>query len=203
MDISSWTGLRVFGVSLAWAIVTFGIRWFQIWSAERRLRPELLSWGSPYSTVLVPPSVRWLLLLVVPPVLLVATWLIVNPTSDESTYQDVLLENLAIAPSRYHNKRIRVVGVCQLQFEGTVLWLNDEARTDGRLDKAIWLNVGWPPSRVIKVRSGQHVVVEARFDATDHGHMGCCKGALDSIERIVQLTPGQERDQRRRAMDNF
>jgi hypothetical protein len=97
-------------------------------------------------------------------------------TSGGSMYQDVLLENLATAPSRYHNKRIRVVGVCQIQFEGTVLWLNDEARTHGRLDRAIWLRVGWPPSPDVEVLSGQHVVVEAKFDATQNGHLGCCKG---------------------------
>lgn len=77
MDISSWTSLRVLGVSLAWALVTFGIRWFQIWSAERRLRSHL-SCGNPYSTTFVPRSVPWLLLVVALPVLLIATWLIVT-----------------------------------------------------------------------------------------------------------------------------
>jgi hypothetical protein len=81
------------------------------------------------------------------------------------------------------------------------LWLDEQARREGRLDKAIWLRLGWPPPSEFKVRTGQEVVVEANFDATASGHMGCCQGMLDDIHRIDALMPNEANDQRRRAME--
>src|SRR5207244_7285526 len=93
---------------------------------------------------------------------------VVPPAIVESRYDDVLFENLAGSLSTHHTKLVRVVGVCQIQFEGNVLWLSDQAKADGRLDEAIWLDVGWPPTPEVQALNGQRVVVEAQFDAI-HG----------------------------------
>jgi len=120
---------------------------------------------------------------------------------DGSAYRDVLFENLTGSSFHYHDKLVRVVGVCQIEFEGTVLWLNGQAQTEGRQDNILWLNVAWPPTPDVKALSGQLVLVEAHFDARHKGHMGCCNGQLDRINRLLPATPNAANDQRRRAMD--
>jgi hypothetical protein len=119
---------------------------------------------------------------------------------DGSAYRDVLFENLIGSPFHYHDQLVRVVGVCQIQFEGTVLWLNGQAQTEGRQHNSLWLNV-WPPTPDVKALSGQLVVVEAHFDARHKGHEGFSNGQLDRINRLLLATPDAAHDQRRRAMD--
>jgi hypothetical protein len=84
---------------------------------------------------------------------------------------------------------VRVRGIAQFQFEGNVLWVNADARSAGRLDEAIWLDVGWPV-RELDAMSGAEIIVEARFDAHSQGHMGCCRGTLTDIRAMWR--PGDE-----------
>ena len=107
----------------------------------------------------------------------------------DSRYRDVSLANVSRSPQDFDQVLVRVQGVAQIQFEGDVLWVSTDARSAGRLDEAIWIDVGWPVSD-LKAMSGTEVIVEARFDAHSHGHMGCCRGTLTDIRAMWR--PGHE-----------
>jgi len=124
----------------------------------------------------------------------------VRESDDDPTYEDVLFEQLAGAPNRYHGNRVRVAGLCEIYFESTVLLLSENVGDDHRRDTAVWLQVGWPVNPEIAAETGKHVIIEARFDARSFGHMGCCSGTLTDIRRVSPATPDMEREQRRRAM---
>ena len=53
----------------------------------------------------------------------------VRESDDDPTYEDVLFEQLAGAPNRYHGNRVRVAGLCEIYFESTVLLLSENAGT--------------------------------------------------------------------------
>ena len=115
------------------------------------------------------------------------------------SYEDTLLENLLNVPLHYHEKRVRVVGICHIAFEGTVLFLNEQDNLLEHFDRSVWLSVDWHDTAVQSL-SGQRVLVEARFDAHRRGHLGCCNGTLEPIHRMTPVSPQAERDQRSRAM---
>ncbi len=102
----------------------------------------------------------------------------------DSRYRDIDLAKIAQSPQEYDQMLVRVHGVCQIQFEGNVLWVGSDPRGANLLDQAVWLDVGWPVSDDLKAMTGTDVIVEARFDANSHGHMGCCRGTLTDIRAI-------------------
>jgi hypothetical protein len=103
----------------------------------------------------------------------------------------VSLEEVARSPRDFDQVLVRVQGIAQIQYEGNVLWVSTDARSADRLDEAIWLHVGWPVNS-LHAMSGTEVIVEARFDAQSHGHMGCCPGTLTDIRAMWRL--GHESD---------
>jgi hypothetical protein len=111
-------------------------------------------------------------------------------TIQDPRYANATLASLTRSPGDYDQFHVRVRGVCQIQFEGNTLWVGKVSQSTGRLDDAVWLEVGWPVSDAVAALNGNEVVVEARFDASSKGHMGCCRGSLTDIRAIWR--PGLE-----------
>ena len=108
----------------------------------------------------------------------------------DGRYRDVPLEDVARSPQDFDQVLVRVHGICQIEFEGNVLWVSSDARAARRLDQAVWLDIGWPVSDDLKAMAGTEVVLEGRFDLYSHGHMGCCRGTLTDVRAIWR--PGFE-----------
>lgn len=71
-----------------------------------------------------------------------------------------------------------------------MLSVGREIRVSKGLIPVAWLEVGWPLPSTLASMNGNQVVVEAKFDAGLHGHMGCCPGTLTDIRAIWR--PGIE-----------
>lgn len=111
-------------------------------------------------------------------------WTAATQTRPDARYRDVGLADVMKVPESFDQTLVRVRGLIQLEFEGNVLWLNSDARDAGRLQDAVWIEVGWPVAEALKPMAGTEVLVEARFDAKARGHMGCCRGTLTDIRAI-------------------
>jgi len=53
-------------------------------------------------------------------------------------------------------------------------------------DRKVWLELDWPLPNVLASMNAEQVVVEARFDSRQHGHMACCRGTLIDIHAMWQ-----------------
>lgn len=92
----------------------------------------------------------------------------------------VSLYELIANPALFHGKRVRVIGFAHFEFEGNALYAHREDWERGILSNGIWMN---PPAGMDSL-SNDYVIVEARFNATQRGHMGMWSGSLDSVTRL-------------------
>src|SRR5262249_56553340 len=98
--------------------------------------------------------------------------------------QDVSLVQLIANGPQWRGKVVRVIGFCRLEFEGNALYLHQEDFERGISKNAVWLRVGWPVPEKYRPLSDEYVLVEAVFDAEDHGHLGRVSGPLTDIRRL-------------------
>ena len=97
---------------------------------------------------------------------------------------DVSVLQLMANPADYHDKVVRVIGFCRLEFEGNALYLHREDFEHGISKNAIWLGVGWPVPEPRRALSDEYILVEGTFIAGDDGHMGSFSGALRNLTRM-------------------
>jgi hypothetical protein len=95
---------------------------------------------------------------------------------DELTVSEVIA-----APQKFQRTRLRVKGVCRIEFEGTALYTNREAMNDRTSAEAIWLTVGWPVPSDVQGLDGKEVSIEGTFDLGKKGHDAAYVGSLVDV----------------------
>lgn len=92
---------------------------------------------------------------------------------------------LIATPERYDSKPVRVMGFATLEFEGNALYVTELDFQRALVRNAVWLDV---PDSLIHSQSRSTVkgyyIIEGRFRAALHGHMGLFSGAIDSVTRF-------------------
>jgi hypothetical protein len=106
-----------------------------------------------------------------------------KPGSEPSA---VSLVQLIATPERFHNKAIRVIGFCWLEFEGNALHLHREDFDQAIAMNAVWLDLGWPVPDKYMALKGKYVIVEGTFSSSDRGHFGMFAGSIKSINRLEE-----------------
>jgi hypothetical protein len=94
----------------------------------------------------------------------------------------VSLAAVIAKPREYHNRRIRVVGFCHLEFEGNGLYVQSADFHQGVTKHGVWLDVEDSPET--RALSDEYVVVQGRFDAEQRGHLSMFSGLLTDVTRI-------------------
>jgi len=84
-------------------------------------------------------------------------------------------------------RRYTIEGWCRIEFEGTALYPTRDARATG-FPRGLWLKLGWPVAERLRQLDGKRVLVEARFDPTENGHLGGYAGTLTDIT-VLELAP--------------
>jgi hypothetical protein len=110
-------------------------------------------------------------------------------------FDEVTMSDLLATPQKFHGLRIRVKGMCRIEFEGTALYANGEAYRQRRSAAAVWLTLGWPVPAGIQALDGQEATVEGTFDTVKKGHDGAYLGSMIEIKTvggIVSLTTGSD-----------
>jgi hypothetical protein len=95
---------------------------------------------------------------------------------------DASLIELISSPERYRDRWVRIIGFVVLEFEGNAVYLHEEDFVHGITRNAIWLDV--ESSGAPQLTRPGYAIVEGRFSADAHGHMGLFSGALTRIGRI-------------------
>jgi hypothetical protein len=101
---------------------------------------------------------------------------------DEVTISDVVAN-----PAKFHGLRVRVKGLCRIEFEGTALYKNPDAYRQRRGTDGVWLRVGWPVLPGIQALDGQEVSIEGTFDHAKKGHDAAYVGSLIEIKDIAGI----------------
>jgi hypothetical protein len=101
----------------------------------------------------------------------------------------VSLIQLIADPAEHHGKLISAVGFCWLEFEGNGLYVHREDFEHGVYANALWLDLGWPEPEEYLGLSGEYVLVEGIFDATQRGHGGLFSGEVKEVRRMMRWPP--------------
>jgi hypothetical protein len=102
-----------------------------------------------------------------------------------SPVDDVPMISILNEPRKFNAVRLRVRGICRIEFEGNALYLSRESHDERYGKQAIWLQLGWPVKPEIQQLDGRDVIVEGTYDAAATGHMGMFAGALKDIQGIT------------------
>ena len=96
--------------------------------------------------------------------------------------QFISLITLIQNPEKYQGKRIRLIGLCTLDFEGKAMWISREDLDKAVTKNAIWLDVKLDDQS--KKLNGKFLLIEGTFDAKRKGHLGMYSGMVEHITRL-------------------
>jgi hypothetical protein len=98
------------------------------------------------------------------------------------------LVSLLATPERCHLNPIRVIGFVRLEFEGDAIYLDENSYRRGIARNGFWVDV--PDSlRPRDYPTQGYYIIEGRFRADRHGHLGAFAGTIDSIARFDPWLP--------------
>jgi len=91
----------------------------------------------------------------------------------------VSIVQLLATPERYEGRLVRVKGVAHFEFEESALYLHREDAECMNSSNGLWLRTGGHDDL-----SNAFVIVEGRFTARSHGHLGAWPGEIKNISRL-------------------
>ena len=110
-----------------------------------------------------------------------------RPRSSPQRPLDLSLIQLIARPEDFDGQYVRVHGFYRAEFEGTALYLHREDYEQGLGKNGFWITSG-------KVQQDrQYVLVEGRFNAKRHGHLGLWSGEIDDVTRMEPWPPAAVR----------
>jgi len=100
---------------------------------------------------------------------------------------DISLVKLIATPEKYHEKKIRVTGFMNLEFEGDAIYLHKEDYEKSLSKNGFWVAFSDKLDRkeIIKLNKG-YVLIEGTFNMDRHGHMGLFGGEIYNITRVIK-----------------
>lgn len=101
----------------------------------------------------------------------------------------VPLVRILAVPEKFDGHSVRTVGFCQLEFEGTALYMHEDDARRRITTNAIWLTLDESQVRQYAQSCGRYAVVEATFSADDNGHLNLFSGSFKSVRAIRPWNP--------------
>jgi hypothetical protein len=106
-----------------------------------------------------------------------------RPNGHNSPYRIPINELLA-NPDVYENTQLQVVGYLNLDWEADAIYLNKSDFENNRYKKGLWVHLNQFKFTQAHKLKGHYVIIDAVFDANDHGHEDLWGGALKGIKAI-------------------
>jgi hypothetical protein len=106
-----------------------------------------------------------------------------RPNGHNSPYRIPINEILA-SPDEYELTHIQIVGYLNLDWEADAVYINKTDLKKHRYEKGLWIHLNqfkFPQSASL---NKHYVIIDAVFDANDHGHNNLWGGALKSITSV-------------------
>ena len=84
-------------------------------------------------------------------------------------------------PEKFDNKKVRITGYMNLEFEGNALYVRKDDFENMMSENSIWLDL---TNTKRPEFNSAYAIIEGTFLAGNRGHMGMFSGALTQITRI-------------------
>jgi hypothetical protein len=114
-----------------------------------------------------------------------------GPTPSSPAREDepiaVSIYQLIATPEKFDGKLVRLKGYLHLEFEGNGLYAHKEDFDRSLHKNGFWINVSDCGYGARMGVNDDYVLVEARFDSQNHGHMGLFSGSLFDVTRCEIL----------------
>jgi hypothetical protein len=104
----------------------------------------------------------------------------------------VSLVRLIATPEAFDGKRVRVFGYVRVEHEGTAVYLHREDYKHGLAKNGLWLgmNDSAPAGSREAAVNNRYALIEGRFSAKEHGHLGLWSGSIKEVTRAEPWPPG-------------
>jgi len=106
-----------------------------------------------------------------------------RPNGHNSPYR-IPIDEILASPDVYEGTHIQVVGYLNLGFEDDAIYLNKSDYKANKFKKGLWVHINqfkFPQS----AKCNKHyVIIDAVFDANDHGHENLWGGASKNISNL-------------------
>ena len=96
---------------------------------------------------------------------------------------EVSILQLIARPDDFDSEYVRVYGFYRSEFEGTSIYLHREDYEQGLLKNGLYV------TRDVAEADLKYVLIEGRFNAKRHGHMGLWSGTIDDVQRMLAWPP--------------
>ena len=104
---------------------------------------------------------------------------------------EVSIIQLISSPNKYHNKRVRIIGVAKLEFEGDTICLSKEDLKYSVTKNCLWLSIDFEDMEFSREEyhnlnvNGKYSLIEGVFNKNYLGHMGLNSGSINNISRFA------------------
>jgi hypothetical protein len=95
------------------------------------------------------------------------------------------LIKLIANPDKWNGKRVRVMGYLHLEFEGNGIYVSKADFDNDVVKNGLWVTLDENQKEQAKDANDGYVLIEARFDGNNYGHMGLWSGALWDVTRVM------------------
>jgi hypothetical protein len=97
---------------------------------------------------------------------------------------------LLTSPEKYDGKRIRVIGILNLEFEGTALYLrpNDATTIPTNYKNGFWIRIPVGTYKAKKPLHRKPVILEGTFDVSQKGHLSGWPAGITDISHLTLWT---------------
>ena len=100
--------------------------------------------------------------------------------------ESVSIINLISTPQNYEGKKVRIVGIVKIEFEGNAIYLTPSDLKNLNYKNGLWLTLKNDQVAGFKKFSGKIVLVEGVFSAKKKGHLRLWSGSISEISRIEE-----------------
>ena len=100
----------------------------------------------------------------------------------------VSLVSLIATPEKYHEKKVRIVGYVNIEFEGNGIYLHKDDYKHGIYSNGFWISIDKNIRQKIadEKMNKSYVLLEGIFNMNQRGHMGLWSGEIEQITRIIK-----------------
>jgi hypothetical protein len=119
---------------------------------------------------------------------LLAAVTLARSSNASGEFEHCSLINLIATPERYDAKKVQIIGVAVIRFEGTAVFLARDDAERGVRKNAVWLEL--EDHEKFQRFNGMYVVVQGTFVAAAKGHGGMYSGSLRDITRLDEWKSG-------------
>ena len=113
-----------------------------------------------------------------------------RPASPDDAIELVSIIQLVANPDKYHLRYVGVMGVVELDENGSAIYLHQEDYERSTIWNAVAIEAA--PSKYPDF-DGRYASVRGCFRADQHGHLGSFVGSITKVDRMVPVPATSER----------